>query len=163
VRFAALLLLAVPTSASAADLVDAQAGYRLSVPPGWTSADSPGGRDEVLATWTHEESDQVFIIARLPGSTDGAWDADPGYFAAVEAGIKKQFPTYQRLSSRRLILGKKKIPALDLWFRAERDGKKIVVGARFLFLRGRSLSLVVDGPINKRPPKRLLDSFVPIE
>ena len=164
---AAALLLALPlgSSAAAAEIVDAQAGYRLSVPAGWTVAETPGARDEVLATFSHEDSDQVLVITRLPGPTDGAWDDDPAYFAALEAGVKKQFSSYERLWTRRIRLGKKKIPALDLWFRSEREGKKIVVGARFLLFRGYSLSLVIDSPGKKRPAatKKLLESFLPLD
>jgi hypothetical protein len=163
VRLAAAALLALwwSLTASAAEVVDTRAGWRLDVPPAWTPVEDAG--DGVLASFTHDPSDQLVVVTRVIGPTDAAADRDPAFFAALEAGVKKRWTSYRRLSLRHLTLGKRKVPALDLWFRATRDGKPLVVGARFLFFRGYALSALHEAPGKRRPPRRLLESFRPVD
>lgn len=146
--------------------------YQLKLPKGWTQTelvepDAKGdGEVPVKAMWVNDKTDQVLVIARIPGPTDGAIEDDDAFYEAVEAGVKKQYADYQRISTARKKLGsgKKKIPALDLWFKAPRDGKKVVIGARFLFFKGYALSLVVDAPGARKPSsamKKIVESFQP--
>ena len=147
--------------------------YQIKIPAGWTetelveSDDKTDGEVPVKAMYVNDKTNQVLVIARIAAPTDGAEDEkDDAFYEAVEAGVKKQYADYQRISTARKKFGsgKKKVPAFDLWFRAPRDGKKVVVGARFLFFRGYALSLVVDAPGMKKPnaaTKKILESFQP--
>lgn len=154
----ALLLVAAP--AFAAEVADERAGYRLDLPSGWQATEVPNAADAVLATWTHERDDRMLVVVRINGPTDGAWEGDKAFFEAVENGVKKQYSSYERISLKTTKLGKKKVPTLDLWFKAERDGKPVTIGTRFLFMKGYALSLVADGG-SKRATRKILESFVP--
>jgi hypothetical protein len=149
--------------------------YQLKLPAGWTqtelveSDEKTDGEVPVRAMYVNDKTNQVLVIARISGPTDGVLGDDSDdetFYEAVETGVKKQYADYQRISStkKKFGSGKKKVPALDLWFRVPRDGKKVVIGARFLFFRGYALSLVVDAPGSRKPnaaTKKILESFQP--
>jgi hypothetical protein len=157
---AAALICVLGATALAADIVDEKVGYKLALPAGWQATEIPGASDAVLATWTHERDDRMVVVVRINGPTNGAWEGDKAFFDAVENGVKKQYATYERLSLKQTRLGKKKVPALDLWFKTERDGKSVTVGTRFLFMKGYALSIVSDGG-NKKAAKKIVESFAP--
>lgn len=157
---AAALVCVLVGAALGAEVVDEKVGYKLTLPAGWQATEIPGANDAVLATWTHEHDDRMVVVVRINGPTDGAWDGDKSFFEAVENGVKKQYATYERVSVKQTKLGKKKVPALELWFKTERDGKSVIVGTRFLFMKGYALSIVSDGG-NKKAAKKIIESFVP--
>jgi hypothetical protein len=177
----AVAALAAGALATAGALVAAPAGpawaddepeYQLKLPAGWTQTelvepdDKDGGEVPVRAMYVNDKTNQMLVIARISGATDGSTEDDATFYDAVEAGVKKQYADYQRISSARKKFGsgKKKVAAFDLWFKAPRDGKKVVIGARFLFFKGYALSLVVDAPGAKKPSaamKKIVESFQP--
>jgi hypothetical protein len=164
---AATLLVAICSGRAWAE----DAEYEVKIPAGWTETemvepDKNDGEVPVRAMYVNDKTNQVLVIARISGPTDGATEDDESFYEAVEAGVKKQYADYQRISlaKKKLGSGKKKVPAMDLWFKAPRDGKKVVIGARFLFFRGYALSLVVDAPGAKKPnaaTRKILESFQP--
>jgi hypothetical protein len=166
----ALAALASPASAAEpTEHVDQRVNYRLTLPAGWSRAELVDDAEEVselIAMWTSDKTNQVIAIARIPGPTDGAHAGEADFFANVEGGVKKQFATYTRLShtKRKFGSGRKAVPGYDLWFRTDRDGKKVVFGARFLFFRGYALSIIVDQPGSRKASaatKKIVESFRP--
>ena len=164
------VLLALAGAAAADDkagrVVDEENGFELTVPAGWQRATlvDADSVDELEGMFTCDATGQVLIIANIPGSTDGAYQGKDEFFAGVERGIAKGFTGYARLSSRHFLLGK--LPVYDLWFRATRDGKDVALGARYLFFKGRALSLVIDLPGARKPDKAtraILESFKPLK
>lgn len=145
--------------------VDVKAGFRLVLP----GTLDPAPRDDLpnapLLVAKDSAQARVLVVARIKGPTDGAYSDDPAFFTELEQGVRAQSDGFERLSARRLRLGKRKVPAYDLWFRARRDGRPWIVGARFLFFRGYALSLVLDASGKRVPPaiRRTLESFVPVE
>jgi hypothetical protein len=150
-----------------ARVVDQAAGYEVSLPAGWQRAEMVDAKKvpELVAMFTSDATGQVIVISSIAGSTDDAYSGKEDFFQGVERGVTRSFPGFKSISSRRHTLGKAKLPALDLWFRASRDGKDVVVGARFVFYKGRALSLVIDQPGVKKPGKAtraILESFKPV-
>lgn len=170
----ALVLLLATTAAEArkkapesTSYVDEKVGYRLSIPDGWreVSLADAGIAGAPLLIVANDATDQVLVVSRIKGPTDGAWGDDAKFWSELESGVRAQAAGYAKLSSRKLKLGKKKIPAYDLWFRAERDGKPATFGVRFLFFRGYALSLVVDSPGKRTDAvaRKIVDSFGPVD
>lgn len=171
----AALALAVLLAATAAGAkkrsdsayVDKRSGFRLNIPSGWQAmttveGDSPGAP---LLTVTNDKTDQLLMVTKIKGPTDGAWNDDPQFFELIESGIEAQSEGFERLSAKKLRVGKKKVPAYELWFRVDRQGKPYTIGARFLFFKGYALSLVVDTP-GKRADgaaKKIVGSFAPAD
>jgi hypothetical protein len=122
-----------------------------------------------LRLWHQRETDRVLVLSRMRGNTDGVWSDRPpsreAFFDGVEAGLKKDQPGYRRLERKARLLGPKKVPALDVWFRTGTGDDRRVVGARFLFFRTIGFMLVLESPKKtriERDGRKLLESFVPI-
>jgi len=80
-------------------------------------------------------------ITRVAFPNPRAWRRDAEFFLEVEAGLSKSTAGYRLLSRKQHKLGR--VPALDLRFRRELDGKAQTVHARFLFFRTFSITLMV--------------------
>jgi hypothetical protein len=165
---ATVVCAAAPAVAAAGEVSDEILNYKLTVPDGWTRtelAEGSGGED-LVAMWTRDESDQIAVITKFVGPTDDAVNKEKTFFDDVEKGLKRNYAVYKRLSAKKTQIGKgkKKVPAYEVWFRTERDGKPVVIGARFLFFKGYALSLIIDQPGARRAgpmTKKLLGSFAP--
>jgi hypothetical protein len=147
--------------------VDTDRGFRLHVGPAWTPAPpaETSAASGAILVWAHERTGQLLVVSRMTGLTDGAYAQDPAYLALVEEGVKSRSPGYRRVSLRPLFLpsGKDRVPALDLVFRMQREGKAVVMATRFLFFKNYALTLTVDAPGGQLDPstRRILHSFRP--
>jgi hypothetical protein len=178
------LLLLVPALAAAKKVdappfVDAEHGFQLSLPDGWQRVEQDTGGAAAgtpIYKATNDKSGQWLVVILTKGPTD---DAD-GDGAAALANFESGFSAaagYKRLSLEKKDIapakpapgvktaaGKpKKLPAVDLWFTMQRDGKPVTVGARGLMFKSYVLTLVVDAPGTKVPgaTRKLLESFRP--
>jgi len=142
-------------------VVDRDWGYQVEIPAGWTELSTADRPPEVLRGWIDERSGRLVVVSRVSGPSE-----DPP-LRVVEAGIKDKAHGYRRLSARKRGLGpgrKAKVPGWDLWFRLERDGKPVTMGARFLFYKSYALSILVDVPGRRGPSaeaRRIVESFLP--
>lgn len=150
------------TTASAAPTVvsDDDVRWQLDLPDSW----SPGERDDLeigkaLAVWTSGR--RRFVLLRLRGNTDGAYDGKPAFWSGLEDGVRKDAPDFRRLSGTVKKLGKKKkVPGYDLWYRIAGG----VRGVRFIFLRNYCLMGTIDLPGERSVPRdvrRVLESLGP--
>jgi hypothetical protein len=170
---AAAVLLLVAGGAAAAKKKPAplvhEAGFEVVLPDGWrrVEQDTGGGEHEPLLKLTSDKTNQWGVVVRMKGPTDDAWEKPAEALGRFEAGFSTA-AGYQKISAKALKLPRRKgakgtIPAADLWFKMQRDGKPVTVGARALFFKGYTLALVVDSP-GKKPnaqAKAVLASFVP--
>jgi hypothetical protein len=159
--------------------VDVEHGFQLTLPSGWQRVEQDTGATGPAAPLYKAANDagaQWLVVVSQKGPTDDAEGAGEAALANFEAGFAGA-PGYKRLSlARREVLpGKpqpgvrasnakpRKLPAIDLWFTMQRDGKSVVVGARGLMFRSYVLTLVVDAPGSKVPraTRGLVESFVP--
>jgi hypothetical protein len=145
------------------------AGFELALPDGWRQVEqnTGGGDDEPLLKVTSDASNQWLVVVKVKGPTDDAWDKPEVALKNFESGFATA-PGYVRISLDKRSLprrpgAKSQIPAADLWFSTERAGAPVTVGARALFFKGYSLTLVVDSPGKKpsKAAKAVLGSFVP--
>jgi hypothetical protein len=149
--------------------VDDVAGFTLTLPAGWQRVEQKtgGGDAEPLYKATNDKTDQFLVVVRLKGPTDDAWEKPDEALASFEQGFAKA-DGYARMSLKAHKLPRRKglkgtIPAADLWFRMTRGGKVVAVGARAIFFRGYTLTIVVDSP-GKQPTKgakAVVESFAP--
>jgi hypothetical protein len=119
--------------------------------------------------WHHRASDRVLVLSRMRGNTDAVWSDRSGardsFFDGVEAGVRKQQPGYRRLERRTRVLGARKVPTMDLWYRSGDGKQRRLVGTRFLFFRTIGFMLILDAPGKGRVDagtRRLLESFQPL-
>jgi hypothetical protein len=148
---------------------DTAHGFALTLPPGWMAVeqDTGQGEHEPVFKAASDGRAQFMVVLREKGPSD---DAEIARMA--EASVEKGFAAargYQRTSIKVTQLhgppgGPRRVPAVDLWFVMERDGKKVAVGVRALFLSGVVLTLVVDGggPRPDATTRKLLESFQPL-
>jgi hypothetical protein len=182
---AALLLLcanvaaAAPPARKAGPYVDAERGFQLQLPPGWQAVEQDTGAGAAgtpVFKAANDKTGQWLVVILTKGPTDDAEGDGQAALDNFESGWTSA-PGYKRLSlQRRDVMpakaapgakapaGKpKKLPAVDLWFSMQREGKPVVVGARGLLFKSYVLTLVVDAPGTRIPPatKKLLESFQP--
>jgi hypothetical protein len=161
VKLAVLVLLGAAPALAAEPVVDRKWGFQIEVPEGWKPLPLDGAPPEVLLLYAHEGSDRLLVISRVVGPAE---DAE---LETVESGIREKARRYQRLSATKKTIGpgrRKKVPAWDLWFRLEREGRPVTMGARFLFYKSYALSILVDSRGRGRPSrevKKIVESFVP--
>jgi hypothetical protein len=166
VKFALVILAALGGIANAAPLkvADDTAGYRLTLPDGWTTLPEAVSGD-TIAAFTHPDGAKLVIVKHVVDSAD-AWAGKDAFFAEVSKGLASSSPGYTKLSESRRTLGANKTPALDVWFVRTRPGGLAAElhGVRFLFPRGYALSAVLVDPSRTRVDngvKLLLDGFQP--
>jgi hypothetical protein len=174
---------AAAKKAAPAPFVDDEHGFQLVLPDGWQRVEQDTGAGGAAGAPVYKAANdrtgQWLVVISTKGPTDDA-DADHDGGAAALANFESGFAGaagYKRLSLQRkeIAPGKpppgaktpatkpRKVPAVDLWFTMQRDGKPVVVGARGLMFRSYVLTLVVDAPGTKIPAatRRLLESFAP--
>jgi hypothetical protein len=158
----AVLAAAAPAAAERQEpVVDRRWGYQVDIPEGWKAQPLEGAPPDVLLLYTHEPSDRMLVVSKVTGPSE---DAD---LEVLEAGIQAKAQRYKRLSAKKRALGlgrKSKVPAWDLWFRLERDGRPVTMGTRFLFYKSYALSILVDAPGSRTPgreARKIVESFVP--
>jgi hypothetical protein len=159
--------------------VDADHGFQLTLPGGWTAVEQDTGSGAAgtpIYKATNDRTGQWLVVILTKGPTD---DVD-GDGAAALTNFESGFAGaagYKRLSLQKkdvtaakpapgvkAAAGKpRKTPAVDLWFTMQRDGKPVTVGARGLMFKSYVLTLVVDAPGTKVPgaTKKLLEGFRP--
>jgi hypothetical protein len=161
-----LVLLTAAAKPSPAPYVDAERGFQVALPAGWqrvVQTTAAGAREPVLKA-SNDAASQWLVVLVERGPTDEAADAALEH---LESGFRSA-AGYKRLSLRKktLATGVKKntLPAIDLWFVMQRDGKPVTVGVRAILYPSYVLTLVVDAPGRKSPDRstrRLVESFRP--
>lgn len=154
--------------------VDTAAGFQLTLPAGWEQVTLPVGEGAgPLVTFAADATDQLLVVTRIDGPTDGAYAGEQGFYDRIEAGAEQQTAGYKRISAKprnvarakatKKAATKQPVPGFDLWFRMEREGQVVTVGARYLFFKGYALSIVIDSPTKKTDAaaKKIVESFVP--
>ncbi len=147
---------------------DDKAGFQVTVPDGWVQVNLAQNAAGALATFANDATGQLLVITRVDGPTDDAAKDDAAFYATLEAGVKKAARGYKKLSSsaRKLTVGKtkKRVRAFDLWFRVDRDKTTVTMGARWLFMSGYALSLMIDSPSKKSDAaaQKIVSSFAPL-
>jgi len=160
-RAAAVVVALFAASAGAAPVTvsDDDLRWQLDLPDHWSTAELPevdAGRP--LASFA--SGGRRLVVLRIRGNTDGAFDGKASFFAGLEDGVRRELGDYVRVSAKTRKVGKKKLPAYDLWYRTG-DGTR---GARFIFLRNYCILATIDLPGEKPVPKdarRILESLQP--
>ena len=157
---------------------DVERAFQLQLPAGWLRVEQDTGEGQTAPLYkaANDATGQWLVVILTRGPTDDADGDGQAALANFEAGFAGA-TGYKRLSLKRrdLLPGKpapgtkasaakpRALPAIDLWFTMQRDGKPVVVGARTLLYKSYALTLVVDAPGSKVPrtTKALLESFLP--
>lgn len=164
---AVLVLWATVASAAPTLISDDDLRWQIDLPDTWSAV----SRDELesgKALAAFVSGRRRFVLLRLRGNTDGAFDAKPAFFTGLEDGVKKEVPDFRRVSGTIRKLGpgdkktatKKKTPGYDLWYRTG-DSLR---GVRFIFLKNYCLMGTIDLPGATSIPReaqKLLESLVP--
>ncbi len=172
----ALALVAQPAAAHARKpppYIDVERGFQVALPTGWlpVQQDTGEGASAPVMKATNDATGQWLVVVVTKGPTDDSEGDGQAGLDNFESGFRSAM-AYQRVSIKRRdlaigkrVAGKKQrtLPAIDLWFTMQRDGKPVVVGARTLLYKSYALTIVVDAPGTKVPrsTRTILESFKP--
>lgn len=144
--------------------IDPERRFQILLPEGWRPVALADPPPPTLLFAAGDATDQMLVVSRVVGPTENA-HGDPAVLASLETGLASRATGYRRLSVKKRLVGRRAIPAYDLWFAIERAGRPVTMAARFLFYPGHALSVLVDAPSPRarRVARRIVESFAPVD